>query len=58
MREIGMGVLPWTPDVFWAATPEELEDAFEGLSEKSGWKKRVKGMSRKRLNELMSMYPD
>jgi uncharacterized phage protein (TIGR02216 family) len=58
MREVGMGIVGWTPDVFWASTPEELEDAFSGLSEKSGWKKRVKGMSRKRLNELMKEYPD
>lgn len=53
-----MGYLQWTPEVFWSATPEELEDALEGLSEIKGWKKRPKPMSRKRLEELMKEYPD
>lgn len=26
----GLGVLGWTPDAFWSATPDELRAALEG----------------------------
>lgn len=53
-----MGILGWTPDEFWAATPEELTEAYEGRAEINGWKAKTPGMTRKRLDELMAQYPD
>jgi uncharacterized phage protein (TIGR02216 family) len=28
---VGLGVLRWTPDTFWRATPREFAAAIEGL---------------------------
>lgn len=30
-RELALGVLGWTPDAFWRATPDDLRAALAGL---------------------------
>lgn len=34
--EIGMGILGWSPDAFWRATPGDLAMALDGWREKHG----------------------
>ena len=34
--EIGLGVLEWTPDVFWYSTPYEFFKALKGYKRKHG----------------------
>lgn len=52
-----MGVLKWTPDVFWNATIWELEAALDGHMESAGKKRETRGMTHARYLELIEQYP-
>lgn len=58
--EIGLGILGWSPDAFWAATPGEVKAAIDGYMEAQGKprEKSAKPMSRERLEYLRREYPD
>jgi uncharacterized phage protein (TIGR02216 family) len=63
MMELGMGVLGWSVDQFWAATHRELIAAVDGWREKNGLRdpEPTKGKGtelRGILNDLMERYPD
>jgi uncharacterized phage protein (TIGR02216 family) len=51
---LGLGVLRWSPDQFWCATPRELMAAWEGLN---GGRATEPAMSRD-LRRLMEAFPD
>jgi len=48
----GLGVLKLAPEQFWRMTPRELAYAIEAL------RGRATPLSRARLDELMTRYPD
>jgi uncharacterized phage protein (TIGR02216 family) len=50
---LALGVLRWSPDVFWRATPREFAAALEGLLGK-----RAQPAGRDDLARLMSAFPD
>jgi uncharacterized phage protein (TIGR02216 family) len=50
-----MGVLGWTPAVFWAATPDELAAAVEGFNRANG---AGDAMTGEELKDLMRDHPD
>ncbi len=50
----GLGVLRWTPDAFWRATPRELAAAIEGMT---GGPKGSPALARD-LDRLMAAFPD
>ncbi|MGE0270296.1 MAG: phage tail assembly chaperone [Alphaproteobacteria bacterium] len=35
-QEVGLGILKWTPDQFWRATPSDLSAAVDGYMEAIG----------------------
>ncbi len=49
-----LGVLGWSPDAAWRATPREIELAINGRLGRS----RPTGMNGARLSELMAAHPD
>lgn len=51
---LGLGVLRWSPEQFWRATPRELVGAWEGLS---GRRQSDPVLSRD-LARLMQAFPD
>lgn len=54
---VALGVLFWSPQIFWRATPRELWLAFDGYQEHRGLKDAIP-VSRVRLTALMREYPD
>jgi uncharacterized phage protein (TIGR02216 family) len=50
---LAFGLLRWSPDQFWRATPRELAAAFEGL-----FPPRAEPASRADLARLMGAFPD
>ena len=64
--ELGMGVIGWTPDTFWRATPIELRSALRGWQRSQGvnpddGKQVGHGMSEREVTELqefMDTMPD
>jgi uncharacterized phage protein (TIGR02216 family) len=54
---LGLGVLRWSPQSFWRATPRELIAAYEGLSGGAGGR-IVEPASRADLARLMALFPD
>jgi len=57
----GMGVLGWTPDAFWSATPIELYAAISGWQESHGIDPGVEAdepMSMSELYDMMERFPD
>ncbi|RMF08903.1 MAG: phage tail assembly chaperone [Alphaproteobacteria bacterium] len=53
---MAMGVLGWTPDTFWRATPTELMLAVEGLS--GGAPPPPAPLSREEFEALRARFPD
>jgi len=53
-----MGVLSWTPDEFWNATPYELQAALDGWSDAHGAGPQAEPMTLEELEELCKLYPD
>jgi uncharacterized phage protein (TIGR02216 family) len=51
---LGLGVLRWSPDAFWRATPRELMAAYDGLS----GRRRAEPAGRADLKRLMEAFPD
>ncbi|MGO4525587.1 phage tail assembly chaperone [Microvirga sp. 2MCAF35] len=51
---LGLGILRWSPDAFWRATPRELMAAWEGLH---GGRKTGPALSGD-LSRLMEAFPD
>nr|WP_201752138.1 phage tail assembly chaperone [Microvirga arsenatis] len=51
---LGLGILRWSPETFWLATPRELAAAWEGLS---GRRKMEPALSED-LRRLMEAFPD
>jgi uncharacterized phage protein (TIGR02216 family) len=51
---LGLGVLRWSPDAFWRATPRELMAAFDGLRGGRGPEPAVHGD----LRRMMAAFPD
>jgi Phage tail assembly chaperone protein, TAC len=49
-----MGVLGWSPQAAWAATPREVELAITGRL----GRRATQMMDGARLNELMADFPD
>nr|WP_202050008.1 phage tail assembly chaperone [Microvirga mediterraneensis] len=49
-----LGILRWSPDAFWRATPRELMAAWDGLS---GGRKPGPALSGD-LRRLMEAFPD
>jgi hypothetical protein len=52
-----MGMIGWTPEVFWNATLHEVYTAIEGFMEFNGGKKDSP-MTSNELQDLMELYPD
>lgn len=50
---LGLGVLRWSPDAFWRATPGELAAALDGLAGRRG-----APPGRSDLARLMAAFPD
>lgn len=53
--EIGLGVLRWSPPMFWAATPHELYAAADGYVESHGGKQTKP--KRRDLKRLVDQAP-
>jgi len=53
---IATGVLGWTPEMFWQATPQELRLAIEGRLGRSAAAEI--GLGRAELGALMTRFPD
>ncbi|WP_114945495.1 phage tail assembly chaperone [Microvirga calopogonii] len=51
---LGLGILHWSPDSFWRATPRELMAAWGGLN---GGQKSSPALSGD-LRRLMKAFPD
>ena len=51
---LSLGILRWSPDAFWRATPRELMAAWEGLH---GGRKAGPALSGD-LRRLMEAFPD
>jgi uncharacterized phage protein (TIGR02216 family) len=51
---LALGVLRWSPDEFWRATPRELTTAWEGLN---GGRPMEPALGRD-LRRLMEAFPD
>lgn len=55
--EIGLGIIGWTPQVFWKATHHELNRALDGWQEANGVQQE-EHMTREKLEEMMERFPD
>jgi uncharacterized phage protein (TIGR02216 family) len=53
-QAVALGVLRWTPDAFWRATPRELAAAVEGLTGRAA----VMPAGSADLHRLMHAFPD
>jgi hypothetical protein len=53
-----VGMLGWSPNDFWTASPQEVYNAMDGFLEFNGQKDKPEPMTKARLNELMELYPD
>ncbi|WP_348270426.1 phage tail assembly chaperone [Microvirga sp. BSC39] len=51
---LALGILRWSPESFWRATPRELMAAWEGLQ---GGRKSEPALSDD-LSRLMEVFPD
>lgn len=51
---LATGVLGWTPEAFWQATPQDLRLAIEGRLGRSA----AGGLGRAELGALMARFPD
>ncbi|CAB4176587.1 Phage tail assembly chaperone protein, TAC6 [uncultured Caudovirales phage] len=51
--ELGLGVLGWTPKVFWSSTPHEFTAALNGYSEKNGVPSA--GFTNEEIDDLQEM---
>lgn len=51
----GLGVLGWTPDTFWGATPDELRAALDG---RFGRTARRATVARAEVDALRLRFPD
>lgn len=58
MKELGLGVLGWSPRDFWAATFDELNAALRGLQEFHGQGEETKPATYDDLTDLIKAYPD
>lgn len=58
--QIGLGILGWSPDIFWKSTYRELMRACEGLAIKNGGgdaaRSNPKPMSREEAKQLVEKY--
>ena len=52
---LGLGLLRWSPDAFWRATPRELLAAAQGLA---GRASGAPPPARADLDRLMRAFPD
>ena len=55
--EICMGMIGWTPNVFWNSTLHEIVPAIDGFIEFNGGSQQ-KPMTNDELKDLMELYPD
>ncbi len=55
---LGLGVLGWAPSVFWGATMNELNRAWEGYAMAHGIDITNTGITEGDLNILMARFPD
>lgn len=53
-QAVALGVLRWSPEVFWRATPRELMAAVEGLTGRSA----AAPAAAADLQRLMRAFPD
>ena len=53
-QAVALGLLRWTPDAFWRATPRELEAAVAGLTGRAA----VAPAGAADLRRLMRAFPD
>jgi uncharacterized phage protein (TIGR02216 family) len=51
---LGLGILRWSPETFWTATPRELIAAWEGLH----GVQRIEPALDSDLRRLMEAFPD
>jgi len=51
---LGLGILRWSPQAFWRATPRELMAAWDGLN--GG--RRIEPVVSRDLKGLMEAFPD
>ena len=49
-----MGLLGWTPEAFWRATPQDLRLALEGRLGRTA----TPGFGQAELAQLMARFPD
>jgi hypothetical protein len=54
--EFALGVLKWTPEVFWRSTSFETFAAARGHS--SQYPKKEEGMTPNEFQDLMDKFPD
>lgn len=50
------GVLGWSPESFWRASPMEVMDAIDAYNAANSGRPRA--MTRERYEELKAKYPD
>lgn len=55
--ELGLGVLGWTPEVFWGSTMHEFTAALNGWAEKNG-NKSSSGLTPEDIDELQEMLDE
>jgi uncharacterized phage protein (TIGR02216 family) len=59
LMEVGLGLLGWPPESFWAATPADLLAALEGYAEKIGARRdALPPITRAELEALRLRFPD
>ena len=51
---LALGVLRWSPEAFWRATPRELSAAVEALA----GRRDLNPLARGDLERLMAVFPD
>lgn len=58
MARAAFGILGWTPETFWSATPADLRLALEGRFPHAAWTAETVPLSRDDLAALMRRFPD
>ena len=56
--EIGLGVLRFSPKVFWDLSITEFMSALNGYSLKNGKRKTNNPLGKKEMEDLMRQFPD
>ncbi len=56
--EVATGLLGWSPDIFWASTPEEFRVALKGWQSFRQGAASVIPLKREEMAMLLDRFPD